>query len=249
MANDTFDIIDQLLAQSDALDRTFRQQFPDLYRDDEEQNGTAAPGYGYDEDDTDYDDLIPDVPVMTAAEPEDDPPPAPVLDEDTLQAYRLRRKYMQQEAVGEWESASLAQGELLTRMEERPASLGDEELFLYAATCLAERREADAGDALALMLRRQGESAALRFLPLYTALDSGRSRQQLRQLTNIARSARSGDTEQAMLAAARDIVREVLDVVEAAEALEEKGYRNKQEALRKAQETHQRRYDRLNSML
>lgn len=248
MANDTFDILDQLLAQSEALDRTFRQQFPDLYRDEPAADRTA--GAAYTEDDVDFDDLIPDTPVQVAADlADDDPPPALVLDEDTLQVYRLRRKYQRQEAVSEWESAALAPGEMVTRMEERPAALADEELFLYAATCLSERREAEAGDALALMLRRQGESAALRFLPLYTSLDSGRSRQQLRQLTNVARSARPSDPEQAMLAAARDMVREVLDIVETAEALEEKGYRNKQEALRKAQETHQRRYERLNNLL
>ena len=246
-----FDALDELLRQADALDQEMRTAYPDLYAqfsNAEDRAPMPAPAAAdhpgsYDEDpepapaqkSTQFSVLpLEHVPVDV---PDD-------IDEDSLQAYFLRRKFEDQPAVTAWERSSA--GEAGLRISEEPAHLPDDELFLYALTKLSAGVTDDANQAIAMMEQRPGLNPQLSFLPIYTALELGASRERIASLVNRRVSSMENSAERNMVLYAQKMLADTIDIIVEAETLQEKGYRNRQEALSQAAQNVRARLSRLN---
>ena len=244
-----FDALDELLRQADALDQRMRVAYPDLYAKYADMEETAP---------------IPAAPPLSGNYDED-PEPVPAqkstafsvlpsdnfpddipedIDEDSLQAYFLRRKFEDQPAVSSWERASA--GEAGLRISENPAQLPDDELFLYALTKLSAGVIDDANRAIALMEQRPGINPQLSFLPIYTALELGASRERIASLVNRRVSSTDDSAERLMVLYAQRMLSDTIETIIEAETLQEQGYRNRQEALTQAAQNVRARLSRLN---
>lgn len=246
--NMSFDALDQLLSEADSLDQHMRAAYPQIYQSVLSAQ-SASPATSFDRDDR-----------FSFAQEEDEPPKEtrssllpqqqeeeilPDIDEDSLQAYFLRRKFEQLPSDPRFEHASA--GDAVSRIGDAPAQLPDEELFLYALTKLNSGVSDEALSALALMERRPGMNPLLAFLPAYTALGNGASRGRIEGLASMRVSGSSQEApEREMVLLSQQMLAETLAVVKEAEALQESGYRNRQEALTKAAQNVRQRLSRLN---
>lgn len=242
-----FDALDELLQQAEALDQQMRAAYPALYAQAEALERSSTPA-----------------PAASALRYDDDPDPTPAhkstqhsilpmedaddaasdIDEDSLQAYFLRRKFEEQPSVPAWERADA--GEMISRSSDEPARLPDEELFLYTLTKLNAGITDDANNAMALMDRRPGMNPLLAFLPVYTAAQNGASRERISSLA-ARRIPSSGESaERSMVLSSQRMLAAVMDTITEAEALQEAGYRNRQEALAVAAQNVRQRLSRLN---
>ncbi|MBR6570615.1 MAG: hypothetical protein IKK75_09190 [Clostridia bacterium] len=249
MANDLFAEIESLFAEVQEMDRRLNEKYPVLFQTENAASPASAVARGGGES-AEYDHVSAANSAFFDEIVDDEPEPEPVGMDD-LQAYLLRKKFQQQPVMTDWEAAGRESQETVLRISEVAAQLSDDELFMLTATKLANRSDAEAAELMALMMIRENEAAATRFLPVYTALDSQVSRQRLNQL--ISRTAKAaqrmtGD-EQTLMLLSGEMLTQAVDIVQQAQALIDNGYRNRQEALRKAQEQSRKRYERLRSLL
>jgi len=241
------DVLDDLLRQAEEFDQHMRADFPELYGTDAAPVRPAAPAARPVDDRFSFftgDEEAPK-PTRSALVPEPEEEDLPDIDDDSLQAYYLRRKYEHLPSDSRFEHAPA--GDTISRMGDAPAQLPDEELFLYALTKLNAGVSDEALSAIALMERRPGMNPLLAFLPAYTALGNGASRSRIEGLCSARLSNAPGEApEREMVLLSQRMLREVMDVITEAEKLQEAGYRNRQEALQKAAQNVRQRLSRLN---
>lgn len=238
---------DELLRQAEEFDQRMRADFPELYSASEAPVRSSAPAAQPAADRFSFytDDGEAPQNTQNSLLPEPEEEILPDIDEDSLQAYYLRRKFEHLPSDARFEHAPA--GESISRIGDAPAQLPDEELFLYALTKLNAGVSDEALSAIALMERRPGMNPLLAFLPAYTALGNGASRSRIEGLcTKRLSNAPSEAPEREMVLLSQQMLREVMEVITEAEALQEAGYRNRQEALQKAAQNVRQRLSRLN---
>ncbi len=243
-----FDALDELIRQAESLDRQMRTSHPDLFAGETPSAASFEPVFAPREELAFYTGDAEAAPVSAPAFidrlPETHEDDLPAIDEDDLQAYFLRRKFEQAPSSARWENAP--EGERIGRMGEAPAQMPDEELFLHALSKLCANVADEAGSALALMEKRPGMNPLLALLPAYTALSSGASRGRIDALASRRVSNAPGEApvREAVLLS-QQMLREVMDVITESEALQEQGYKSRQEALSQAAQNVRRRLARL----
>lgn len=248
MEKNPFSDLDDLLLQGEKLAQTVEQEFPELFR-----NQTPAQRRVPSTSDAAYSGVLPahgSTPPAQQWNPFENEQPVEEIDDNDLQTYRLRRKFFRREADARWESRTISQQNVFRPSGESVSLLSEEELFMVTLTQLADRMDEEAAKALALMLQRDEKRALNRFLPLFLGPENGMSRARMEQiLTNYDPRRCASPVEQRLMACVVDMLQEMMMIVQEAEALQEQGYRNRQEVLRLAQEKSERRYRRLTSLL
>lgn len=241
-----FDALDELLRQAEVLDQQIRVSYPEIYARAQAQDFAPAPAAAIGDDyDEDFDPAPAPKSTQYSILPMDSEDDAPSdIDEDSLQAYSLRRRFEEQPAVANWERADA--GEMVSRMGDEPVQLPDEELFLYALTKLNAGLTDEANNAMAIMDRRPGMNPLLAFLPVYTAPQCGASRERIASLVTRRIPANGEASERSMVLASQRMLAAMMDTITEAEALQEAGYRNRQEALTMAAQRVRQRLSSLN---
>lgn len=243
------DLLDGLLRQSEALDQKLRPHYPDIFSDVPSAPVASSAGTIHEEDESLYFSPMDETLTREASDSschDSEPDPVKEIDEQSLQMYALRRKYEDLPAHSLWETAMGSQTNPEKRTSCAPDALSDEELFLYAVTRLAGGIMDEATYAMAQMEHRNG-NGMLAFLPVYTALDSGYSHEKMSRLLSQPHPAFPSDSDPcaALTALSRQMLSSVVQVISDAEALQEAGYRNRQDALRAAAAKAQQRVDSL----
>lgn len=238
-----FDALDDLLRQTETLDAYMRTTYPAEYQAAGQQAASikTEPPANMNFFDFPEEDREAPRPLRSALAFEEEP--LPEIDEENLQAYFLRRRFEERSADERFERAPAP--ETVGRMGDSPAQMTDEELFLYALTKLNAGQTDEAAGALALMDRRSGTNLLLDFLPVFTAAQNGASRRRISELVKRTLPAQGDDSQRAMVLFSQRMLIEVIDVITEAEALQEAGYRNRQEALQKAAQNVRQRLSRL----
>jgi len=240
-----FDALDDLLRQTETLDAHMRSTYPAEYQAAAQKASSikAEPSVNKDFFNFPDEDEEPPRPLRSALAFETDEDILPEIDEETLQAYFLRRRFEELSPDARFERAPAQ--ETVSRISDSPAQLTDEELFLYALTKLNAGQNDEAAGAMALMDRRSGTNLLLDFLPIFTAPQNGASRRRISDLAARTLPVRGDDAQRAMVLFSQRMLIEVIDVITEAEALQEAGYRNRQEALQKAAQNVRQRLSRL----
>ena len=238
-----FDALDELLSQTEALDAHMRSTYPAEFQAAglSASSVKAEPPKNKDFFAFPDADREPPRPLRSALAFEEET--LPEIDEENLQAYFLRRQFEGLSPDARFERAPAPQ--TLSRISESPAQLADEELFLYALSKLNAGQNDEAAGAMALMDRRSGTNLLLGFLPVFTAPQNGASRRRISELAAKTLPVRGDDAQRAMVLFSQRMLIEVIDVITEAEALQEAGYRNRQEALQKAAQNVRQRLSRL----
>ena len=241
-----FSALDNLLHEAEALDQHMRTAHPELYRmaAGQEAFSSAAQSTKQDASFDAFSDAGEAPPLRRSAlAPEPEEEILPDIDENNLQAYFLRRKFEHLNEDSRFERAPAP--EAVSRMSDAPAQLPDEELFLFALTRLSAGVSEEANAAVALMDQRPGMNPLLAFLPAYTAAQNGASRSRISDLIKRSLPAHGDDSGREMALLSQRILVEVINVITEAEALQEAGYRNRQEALAKAAQSVRQRLSTL----
>lgn len=241
------DLLDGLLKQSEALDQKLRIQYPDIFTDIPSSDFASSLSSMQEIDESIYfigiDENDPNKSFDYSSH-DNEPEETGEFDEQSVQMYSLRRKYENLPAYSMWDAAVNAQ----TCFEKRTSCTldlySDEELFLYAISKLANGMKDEASCATAQMEQRRRADALFQFLPIYTALDNGSSRAKILRLLcqqNVVK--KDSEPDSLLVSLSRQMLHSVMQIITDAEALEEAGYRNRQEALRVAADKAQRRVD------
>lgn len=243
------DLLDGLLKQSEVLDQKLRIQYPDIFADVPSSAPSTSMSTMQEIDDSFYFSSIDDTNPNESLDysfNDEECEGTEEIDEQNLQMYSLRQKYENLPADSTWDLAVNAQTLSEKRTSCPPDQYSDAELFLFAISKMANGIKDEASYATAQMEQRKQTDALLQFLPIYTALDNGSSRAKiLRMLSQQHVDGKESEPDSLLVSLSRQMLHSVMQVITDAEALEDAGYRNRQEALRVAAGKAQQRVDDL----
>ncbi len=245
MVDSSLDMLDQLIYQAKTLNTRLAPQYPDLFanapsasiqkKEVDESRFFAPVDEGIDDDEQDY---------YSSSSGDDDS--GIELNEDDLQIYSLRRKFCGLESFAMCDTALSSQWKPEKRTATPHSSLDDEELFMHVVSRFASGITDEAGYGIAQMEQRGLNNAMLCFLPIYTALDTGASREKIKRLSRqSSKSTGQSENDAMLIELVRGMLQSVMQIIQDAEALQAAGYRNKQEALRVAAGKAQQRAEHL----
>lgn len=232
------DLLDGLLKQSEALDQKLRIHYPDIFADVPSSDSSTSSSTMQEIDDSFYFSSIDETDPNESVDytyHDEKCEETEEIDEQSLQMYSLRRKYENLPADSTWDTAVNAQTYGEKRTSCSPDHYSDAELFLHAISKMANGIKDEASYATTQMEQRKRTDALLQFLPIYTALDNGSSRAKiLRLLSQRNVDGKESEPDSLLVSLSQQMLHSVMQVITDAEALEDAGYRNRQEALRVA---------------